>query len=187
MARRQDKHGLKMAPDHGWRTKPGNVIVVLDRGAVRFDIPRTWQVDNNTSFPFTIYDKPQPDDDCRIQISFFRLPPGVDWSGLPLETLLTQTLQDDHRNVIETSEIQRVQRPGIEIAWAENRFMDPVLQREARGRTCLARGADIQPLITMEYWPEDGPRVIPVWDELLNSLRLGQYVKDPTKGPPIYH
>src|SRR5207249_3004642 len=53
---------------------------------------------------------------------------------------------------------------------------------EASSRACLARGANIQPLITLDYWLDDAQRVEPVWDEVLRTLQLGQYVKDPTRG-----
>src|SRR5437868_3743955 len=33
---------LRMKPDHGWKTKPDYKIVVADRGALRFDVPRGW-------------------------------------------------------------------------------------------------------------------------------------------------
>lgn len=55
-------------------------------------------------------------------------------------------------------------------------------KREARSRICIGIGVAVQALITMEYWPEDAGRAIPVWDEALRSLQLEQYVVDPTQG-----
>lgn len=182
--RSKSEHTLK--PDHGWRCKPGYQIVVLNRGAVRFDIPKAWVVAPGA--PFTIHDKPEPDDDCRIQVSVFQFPPGIDWSALPLDKLLADTMSgdDDPRNISRTEPVT-IRRPGLEIAWLETLFLDPGENREACSRTCLARGSDVQPLITMDYWVDDATWTLPVWDELIRSLRLGQYVKDPTQGPPVYH
>jgi hypothetical protein len=35
----------------------------------------------------------------------------------------------------------------------------------------------------MDFWPEDAGRCNAVWRELVRSLRVGQYVADPRKGP----
>jgi hypothetical protein len=74
----------------------------------------------------------------------------------------------------------------MEIAWRETRFVDKNEQREAISRSCVARGSDLQPLITFDFWVDDAPRLYAVWDELLRSLRLGDYVEDPTRGPIMH-
>lgn len=56
---------------------------------------------------------------------------------------------------------------------------------EARSRLGLARGNDLQCLITFDFWPEDAERHVPVWDAVLRSLRLGIRVEDPTRGRRI--
>ena len=52
---------------------------------------------------------------------------------------------------------------------------------EGRSRLCLARGHGVQPFITLDYWPEHAHWFLPVWDEVLRSLQLGQFIKDPTR------
>ena len=59
-------------------------------------------------------------------------------------------------------------------------------EREARTRLCLARSGNIQPIITMEYWPEDMARATKAWDDALGSLELGMYIEDPTKGYTLH-
>ncbi len=74
---------LKLAKDHAWRAKPGYQIVVLDRGAVRFDVPQGWVIGPGEG-AVELRDRPSPDDLCLIQASVLYAPPGIDWQGLPL-------------------------------------------------------------------------------------------------------
>lgn len=173
------KQTLKLKPGHGWKARPGYRIFVADRGAVRFDFPQDWIcIPGADSIKF--HDRPPPHDDCLLQVSVMRLPPDIDWRGLPLTHLLKEAIKGDHRGTISQGDVVYVQRPDLEYAWIETRFIDPNEQREACSRACLARGANVQPFITLAFWPEDTERLNPVWDEVLRSLQLGQYVKDPT-------
>jgi hypothetical protein len=224
---RWNKRELRMADDHGWRCKPGYTIFVVDRGAVRFDIPESWVVQVDAE-GVKIHDKRPPDDDARLQLTVFYPPPVVDWTELPLATLLADSLAGRGRKAAAEAEgrrpehdrrallrgdrddplagladdpddddllgqdpISHVLRPGLEIVWTEVRRLDPEEKREARHRHLVARGRgtdrgyerDILPFVTMDFWPEDAGRCNAVWRELVRSLRVGQYVADPRKGP----
>jgi hypothetical protein len=111
------------------------------------------------------------------------LPPGIDWSALPLANQLAVSLTDREGNQLSQSPISHVIRPGVEIVWTEPRWTDPTEHREARSRHLLARGSNIQTLISLTFWPEDAKRLEPAWQEILRSLRLGEYVSDPLRGP----
>ena len=39
---------FKLPQNHGWTARPGNKIVVADRGALRFEIPQNWVVAPST-------------------------------------------------------------------------------------------------------------------------------------------
>jgi hypothetical protein len=174
------KKELKMAAGHGWRARPGHKIFVADRGALRFDYPVDWVfTPGATSCVFK-----DPGDNCVLEVSFVRLPP-IDWSGLPLLKLLMDVDAKDGRSIPE-EQIVRVQRPDLEYVWSEHTFMDPGEHREAIGRTCLARGQNVQALITFAFWPEDRERFTPAWDEALRSLQLGIYIADPKMGPRLH-
>jgi hypothetical protein len=215
---------MRMDEDHGWRCKPGYTIFVADRGAVRFDIPESWAVQVDAE-GVKIHDKPPPDDNARIQLSIFFLPPVVESSGLPLATMLADALagrgrEEARRNrgagpghrtllrrdridpladieeeddLIAQDPITHVLRPNLEIVWTERRWLDRKEQREARSRYLFARGRgtptaethprDILPFITMDFWPEDAAHCNAVWKELVRSLRVGEYVADPRRGP----
>jgi hypothetical protein len=175
------KEELKLRPDHTWRARPGCKIFVADRGALRLDYPQDWVVipgENSICF----HDRQPPDDDIRLEVSIMRLPPR-DWSGLRLRDLIPTAIQGDHRDIRSRSEIHEARHGDVEIAWIESTFIDTAQNdREARTRLCLARSGNIQPIITMEFWPEDTDRATAAWNDVLESLELGMYVEDPTKG-----
>ena len=189
-----NKRDQRLASGHGWRCKPGYRIFVADRGAVRFDIPEAWVVIADAE-GIKLHDKQPPDDNARLQLSVFYPPPVVDWTQLPLATLLNDALAgpDDSvkENLISQDPLSHVLRPGTELVWTEARRLDPGEQRESRHRHLFARGKgkdrgqerDILTLITMDFWPEDAETCQTVWNELVRSLRLGEFVSDPRKGP----
>jgi len=174
------KETLKLKKHHMWKARPGYRIFVADRGAVLFNIPQNWIIEpdsDSTKF----YDGKPPNDNCRLACSYIRLPP-IDWSGLPLSQLIEVAMKDDPRVLSSTGKLVQLQHGGVELAWTEFRFMDPTEHREAFTRVCIGRGSNIQTLITLDYWPEDATRLDLVWDEVMQSLELGRYIKDPTIG-----
>ena len=176
------KHSQKLRPDHRWKSKPGYQIFVANRGEVRFDFPVGWVMAPGEDAHITIRDREAPDDDCLLQLSIWHLPEGVDWTGLPIARLLEEATNDDSRGSITRGEVHYEKRADLELAWFEGRWIDPSENRDAISRACLARGGDILPFITMDLWVDDLGRFGPVWDEVLRSLRLGDYVKDPRVG-----
>jgi hypothetical protein len=175
-----EKRRLKIAPHHGWRAKPGHKVFVADRGAVRFDVPDDWIIKPaEQSCVFK-----DAGDNCVLEVSHWRLPP-VDLSGLSVMKLLLD-MEDKQGHPVTPEEIMRVERPDLELVWAEHNFLDPVEKRIAVGRTCLARGGNVQVLITFAFWPEDRDRFTPAWDEVLRSLQLGNYFADPRVGPRLH-
>jgi hypothetical protein len=176
---RKSTHRLNK--DHQWRAKPGYNVFVADRGAVRFDIPRDWVIIPGPD-AIKFYDRQPPDDDCILQMTLMRLNPEIDWSGLPLRQLFEATTGGDHREVEPRGEVNEIRRQGVELVWQEFRFIDENEHREAYSRSCLARSGILLPLLTLDFWPEDLKRIDPVWNEVLRSLRLGEYIEDPRRG-----
>ena len=177
---RWEKQTLKLRDSHTWKAPPGYNIFVADRGAVRFNFPHGWII-VPASDCTELYDRKPPDDNCRLAVSYMRLPP-IDWSGLPLAQLISTIVDGDPRKVLSRGEVVKVPRPDLEAAWAEISFMDPQENREAFSRIALARGRNLQALITFDFWPEGAALLGPIWDEVMRSVELGQYVDDPTLG-----
>jgi hypothetical protein len=175
------KTTLKLQPNNTWTGTPDHQVIVLDRGAVRFDFPRTWVVipDHDS---LKIYDRRPPKDDCCLAVSYLRLAP-IDWSGVRLAELVQVAGEGDERPVHTRGDIVSVRFGEMDLAWREVRFVDPKEQREARSRLCIARQGTTQALITFDFWETDEARCMPIWDTVLKTLRLNDYIADPAKGP----
>jgi hypothetical protein len=178
-----NKETYKLRKNHQWRAKPGYKIFVADRGAVRFDIPENWILMPEAAETIEFRDAEPPDDTCGLQVTIFRFPTGIDWSELPLPGLLEQSLEGTDEGVISRSPVRRTDAPGAQVVWVETRFVDPEENREAISRTGMARDPKHHLVMTLSYWPEDAERLEAVWDEILDTLRLGEYIRDPTRGP----
>lgn len=176
------KQTYELKEGHEWKAKPGCKIFVGGRGVVRCDIPQEWVcLPDSDSIKF--YDRiPKEDARCMLAVSWLFLAP-VDWSGLPVCQLVQTVVDGDEREILAKGEIRYEQRPDMELAWTEICFMDINERREACSRICIGRGTRVQCLITMDCWPEDVPRLDPVWTQVLQSLELEITVQDPTSGP----
>ncbi len=179
-----EKRVLKLKPEHSWTAPPGYNVFVADRGAVRFNCPQGWVV-VPASDSIELYDQPPPDDNCRLAVSYLRLP-AIDWSGLPMAKLVMTAIEGDTRPVLSRGAIVHARRDDLELAWIEIRFVDPQEHREAWSRLAIARGSNLQALITFDFWAEDAGRLEPVWSEVMRSVKLGWYVDDPTLGDILH-
>jgi hypothetical protein len=179
-----DHKTLKLKDNHTWKAPPGHFIVVLDKGAVRLNMPVSWAVVPEPD-SVKVYDRQPPDDDCCLAVSYLRLPP-IDWSGLPLTDLITNALQSDERDTRPTGSPITEPRSDIELTWAEYGFIDPIEKRPALSRLAIARGHDLQALLTFDFWVDDTARLESVWREVMRSVELGRYVSDPTRGDVLH-
>jgi hypothetical protein len=175
------KKTLKLKDTHGWKARPGCRIFVVDKGAVRFDFPMHWIVEPRSDC-VQFHDRPPPDDDCRLAVSHQRLP-AIDWSGAPLADMLRQVVDADPRQLTPTMDVVTLRRPDLHLVWTEGEFVDSQEQRLAYGRIAIGIGGNIQVLLTYDYWADDAVRFAPVWNDVLQSLQVGMYIPDPTRGP----
>jgi len=190
-----DRRRLRLKKNHGWKSEPGCQIFVADKGAVRFDLPRGWVVEPGTKGSIKFLDRKPPDDDCTLEMSVFYLNEDIDWSGLPVSRLVAEIGKrkpgdDDPEesesdpeptNVLEELPIVEFHRDGMSAAWSGKRYIDPSENREASSRLLIARKWNIQPLITYAFWSDQVRETGRVWDILLKTLILGDYVEDPTQ------
>jgi hypothetical protein len=179
MDSRFDRTDLPLKENHEWRATPGYRIAALDRGAIRFEFPNQWIcLPDQDSVKF--YDKEPPSDNCRLAVSRQGLPEGA--NRIPLDALVARAAKEDACGLRRIGEVIHVRRPSRELAWLEFRFTDPDLSHEARSRFCFARGAGLYALVTFEFWQDDSERFIPVWDHVMDTLTLGEFILDPTSG-----
>lgn len=178
---RMKKTTLRLRDKHTWTARPGYKIFVLDRGAVRFQFPASWVMTMDSDC-VKLHDRKPPKDDAVIGVSYMRLP-DLDWSALPLAELVKAANEGDERPIDHWGEVVESRKGPIEIAWREMHFIDPKEHRPAYTRLCLARKGTYQALITYEYWVDQAEKFRPVWDAVLESLELGDYIADPRQGP----
>lgn len=176
---------VDLLPQHGWSARPGHRILVLDRGAVRLEYPDIWVV-RPAEDSVRIYDKAPPDDDCVLAVSYLRLGLHVDWSRLPVSQLVTAALESDPRPFHNRDALLEESRIDTEFAWGQCAFRDAAQrEREALARLCIARCPPIQALLTFDFWLSDLARCDEVWNGVLASLRLAEWVEDPRAGPRL--
>ena len=83
------------------------------------------------------------------------------------------------RRADERGPIVEEKRGKLRIAWRETRWIEE--GRDACTRTCLAHKADVQILLTFNFWLDDINRFSPAWDEIVRTLRLAEYVRRPDR------
>ncbi|MFN0317441.1 MAG: hypothetical protein ACKVQA_20650 [Burkholderiales bacterium] len=177
------KHTLDLSPTHSWKAKPGHNIVVIDRGAVRFQVPQNWIVKPDDD-SIKILDREPPDDDCRIAASHQTA--FMEFATVPLATMVELATRNDERPVHTWLDVHEFSRLGLQAAWREMRFVDEAEKREAIAKLCIGRRGGVHGLITMEFWESDSELFRPVWDTVLETLEIGEPVADPLIGPPVH-
>lgn len=182
--------------NHGWDAKPGNRIFIGDKGAIRFELPDSWIMEfpkDGRSFQF--FDrKPTHDADIRLDVrvrNMFGMNPHVDWFSVPpwdqppITEWLKKHLAKDERNPTKVGAPLTITVDGMTVAWAEMDFIDPAEKRPAHTRMCYAMKTSVALLsiIMMDFWHDDAARAHQVWNEVLGTLKLGEYVESPFYGP----
>lgn len=158
----------KLLRGHFWPARQGCNTLVLDRGAVQFDYPRSWVVQPTTG-SVALFDRKPPAGEHRLEVSYFRTPP-IDWSGLPAADLIDGVTSRERDNA-RPGPLREEIRGGIELAWRDVRFVSPESRRRACFRVCVARRAGIHCLITYEFWG-DPARPDEIWHTMLDTLVL---------------
>ena len=182
--RRWEKQAFNLSEHSRWKAKPGNVIFVADRGAVQFEVPREWVMKPNDDAICFYDDENEDDADIRLAVSVTHLSPWIDWSGLRIADMLEDVvIKDDKRGLTGRTPVTEIKRQGLEAVWAEGDFIDETEGRLAHSRMCIARCPTVQALITMEFWPEDRRRATRAWNDALETLKMGQVIENPFRGP----
>lgn len=171
-----------LLPGHFWRTRPGCKTIVVDRGAVQFDYPRSWFVQPNSG-SVALFDQKPPAHESRLEVSYFSLPP-LDWSGLPVADLIDRVTSKPRDNAT-CGPLREEIRRGIELAWRDVYLVSPQSGRRACFRTCVARRGGILCLITYECFGADHSRHDEIWETVLETLVLDRAVRDPRLGPAV--
>jgi hypothetical protein len=177
-----ERRTYKLDANHKWKAKPGCQIFVADWGAVRFDVPRGWVPVPVEGGSVKICNKVPPDDDCSLEVSVMHLPQ-IDWTDLPLAYMLREITGIEQRGpVVWNGEIVDATRGDLPIVWKPSRWIDPTERREACSFICLALKNFTQVLLTFDYWLDDEAQFSKVWDDVLETLQVGE--QPPGLGEP---
>jgi hypothetical protein len=170
---------LQLDPSHTWKAAPGCRILVVDGGAVRLDFPAQWTVISTPRY-VCVTDRCPPDHRTMMAISWRRTPIGA--AGISLTLLLKEAAAAETRPVLDRKNPCSFFRPPLEVTWTEMRVLDSERSIEICTRLCLARADSTQALLMFDFRPEDELTVFPVWDTLLATLSVGDYLEDPASG-----
>ena len=77
-------HSYPLPEGHQWKAQAGYKIVVVERGAARFEIPNDWHVEA-TATSLRAFDAVPPDDECPLEVTVQRFP-GLDPERVPIES-----------------------------------------------------------------------------------------------------
>ena len=182
--RKMDRQVFKLPERHRWKAKEGNQIFVANKGDVRFEFPGGWVFDRTSGGAgksVRFYDGHPPDDNIRLEVSVIHVPDPRAFSA-PLADVLNGSIGDIGENC-RRSEAFAMKLPEHDLALLDLEYIDPVEKRPAHSLYCLARGAGIHALISIDYWPEDSAVALAAWEDVLGTLKLGEYLEHPFFGP----
>jgi hypothetical protein len=164
-----------------WKARPGYRVLVMDRGAVRFDFPQDWLASLDSKY-IRIVDREPPSDRCSLLVSCRWISPGV--AGFPIRELLHEVTLDDNpeRPIVYRGPITTLYRQPMEAAWRQMCFIDNLQRQDARTRVCLARGGRTLATIVFDFWAKDEARLHDMWTVLLDTLAVGDYIDDLATG-----
>jgi hypothetical protein len=173
--------------NHGWRSQPGYLIFVANRGDVRFDYPENWSID--PSPPITFRDREPPADTCRLRLFIYNPTRKRQGQEPPIQQVLEDLVDiareedkdDDPGYSIGRGEIVVAEREDLDLAWRQARFFNPYKDREMLRRTCAARANGVLPLIIFDFPASELSLFDPIWNEILRSLQVGLVIEDPQR------
>lgn len=182
--RKMDRQTFRLPDRHRWKAKEGNKIFVANKGDVRFEFPGGWVFDRTSGGEgksARFFDGHPPNDNIRLEVSVIHaLDPRA--FQAPLAEVLNSSVEDIGENC-RRSEAFAMNLPRHDLALLDLEYIDPVEKRPAHSLFCLARGAGVHALISLDYWPEDSAVALAAWEDVLGSLRLGEYLEHPFFGP----
>ena len=182
--KRMDRQTFQLPKRHRWQAKEGNQIFVANKGDVRFEFPAGWVFDRTSGGKgksVRFYDGDPPDDNIRLEVSVIHVPDPRAFSA-PLADVLDGSIRDIGENC-RRSKAFAMQLPQHDLALLDLEYIDPVEKRAAHSLFCLARGAGIHALISLDYWPEDAPVALAAWEDVIGTLHLGEHLEHPFFGP----
>jgi len=117
---------------------------------------------------------------CSLGLSWHVIPHSA--MHLPLRSLLLNGSATEKRQIVQFGGICEIARPPLEVAWLQMRVADISEKREMCTRMCVARMECTQAVMLFEFRPEDELAVFGIWETLLATLAVGEYIADTKTG-----
>jgi hypothetical protein len=168
---------MTLNANHVWKATPGCRILIIDSGAVRFDFPVDWIVHSGEKQTLLL-DRCPPDESSYIGLRWRRI--SAKETALPVGFLVEHSSVAELRPIVQRGDVIRISRPPLEAAWIQLKVIDG--KREMCSRLCVARGGCTQAIIVAEFAAADELVFFPVWETLLRTLAVGDYIADPSTG-----
>ncbi len=191
MPERWKKTFIPLPKTHGWRTtKPSNSLFVAHRGAVSFEFPREWEITPTGKGTLMLRDNPYPDENMRIEVALIQLYNAdgtlvrqtntqVEWEH-DLKDMFEEMMRKDPREMLALGKLREAFNPEFELLWQQFTHIDREENRKVHTRTCFARANGVHAIITFDFWPEYSSQANRVWREMLATMKVGEYISDPT-------
>jgi hypothetical protein len=149
----------------------GEKVAIFDRGHVELSFQADWTFKPDPAGHAVFKD---PADQCKVEVSYFRLPlPAKELP--PLAEQLKAVLGGIEPDV--RFEIHAQDRGDLWLAWAERPYecddTDRGERRKALSRWLLAANPLFQVLMTFSCWQDDAGWAVAAFERMVATLRLG--------------
>lgn len=173
---------LKPKPNQQWKTPEGYQLFVMDGGAVHICYPTGWITRATEYGSLKLHDAEPPTDSCKMQLSYFRHPPNLPrtFNFARSVKLLEKAKVEEKHDDIQPPVISR--RDGLQFGWVASKYPDSEAGRMVHSRALVVIGNCVQALITYDCWEDEVEKFAPVWDTLLKTIRLGEFIANPATG-----
>jgi hypothetical protein len=157
---------------HRWWRKDENVVI-LNRGAVTFGIPRSWTVEGKAE-GLGYLNLTDPSDSCSLQISCLNMPPMP--GPPPIDEMLRDVAVKTHPSA-SLAPISRRSRGSVESAWLDCSYGEQDTERDewrqAHARLYFACNLTFGALLTFYYWEDDTEWAVAAFERVVETLQLG--------------
>jgi hypothetical protein len=158
---------------HKW-WRDGENILILNAGAVRLAVPRSWSVEGKAE-GMGYLDIRDPSDSCALQISCLSIPPLVP-TAPTIDQMLREAVPKDHP-AAAFAPVVTSRRGRMEIAWMDYSYGEQDTERDewrvAHARVLFASNAVFGALLSFYYWEDDATWAVPAWERMVETLYLG--------------
>jgi hypothetical protein len=150
-------------------------ILILNRGAVRLAVPRSWTVEGKAE-GLGYLNITDPTDSCALQISCLTIPPLLP-TAPPIEEMLREAIPKDHPSALFAT-VRTSRRQETEIAWTDYEYEEKDTERQewrmAHARMLFASNKIFGALLTFYYWEDDTAWAVAAWERMVETLDLGE-------------